>query len=668
MERDRPMQRDRLNLQVETGRATAQLIATMLGGVLVLSSFIADWIYADDTALAGGGGANFYGNTLAIVGALLLAVPLWVHAARCLATGHMHMDELVALAILAAFAIGEYKTAGVVAFFLLLSNLIETRTALGARNAIQRLMRLTPTKARRLRPDGGEESVEAHNLRPGDVVLVRPGDNVPADGLVVKGHSTINEANITGESLPVEREEGQEVYGGTNNLTGAIQVRVTKAGADTTLGRVQELILDAERTKIPLMRLIDQYSAWYTPVTLMVAGVVWFFTRHMETTIALLVLACPCALILATPTAVVAALSAAARVGVHIKDAGNIEWARRLTAMVFDKTGTLTTGELAVTRLMPAPGVEAAELVRVAGSLENLSTHPVARAITAVARKARVQLTDAAQFEEVSGKGVRGVVSGNQVLVGRRGWVQEQGADLSNLADEKYAEPEGLSTLYVVQNGKCLGWVGLEDRTRPEARNALNDLQKQGIRDLVMVTGDRWSVARRVAREMGCSDVQAEVLPADKMALVKALKDRGHVVAVVGDGVNDAPALKAGHLGIAMGAAGSDVAMNSASVALMSNDLHRLPFLVGLSRSTTRVIWQNLIFGVSFILVGEVLIISNVIGPIFAAMLHFVSSAIVVFNSARIVRFGEHIEAHLPHRAEPSERPIEGRVALQPVT
>jgi len=666
MEQVQPLERDRLDLQVETGRATAQLIATLLGGVLVLSSFIADWIYADDTALQGET-SNFYGNLVAIAGALLLAVPLWYHAVRCLISGQMHMDELVALAILAAFAIGEYKTAGVVAFFLLLSNLIETRTALGARDAIQRLMRLTPTKAHRLRPDGSEETVEAYNLRPGDVVIVRPGDNVPADGVIVKGHSTINEANITGESLPVEKEEGQEVYGGTTNLTGAVQVRVTKAGKDTTLGRVQELILDAERTKIPLMRLIDQYASWYTPVTLMVAGVVWFFTRDMETTIALLVLACPCALILATPTAVVAALSAAARVGVHIKDAGNIEWARKLTAIVLDKTGTLTTGELAVTRLMPAPGVEAAELVRAAASLENLSTHPVARAITAVARKARVPLAEAGRFEEVSGKGVRGVVDGQTVLVGRRAWVQEQGADLSNLTDEKYAEPEGLSTLYVVRDGKCLGWIGLEDRTRPEARQALNELRQLGLRDLVMVTGDRWSVARRVAREMGCSDVQAEVLPADKLALVKALKDRGHIVAVVGDGVNDAPALKAGHLGIAMGAAGSDVAMESASVALMSTDLRRLPFLIGLSRATTRVIWQNLVFGVLFILVGEILIISKVIGPIAAAIGHFVSSAIVVFNSARIVRYGEHIETHEPRRPEPQEAPVEGRVALQPV-
>ncbi|MFQ5807463.1 MAG: HAD-IC family P-type ATPase, partial [Phycisphaerae bacterium] len=290
------MQQDRLSLQVETGRATTRLIATLLGGVLVLSSFVVQWVFPDNTALHGDKPSNFYRDVLAGFGGLLLAIPLWAHAFKCLFSGHMHMDELVGVAILAAFAIGEYQTAGVVAFFLLLSNLIESRTALGARAAIQGLVRLTPTRARRLRQDGDEEQVEAHQLRPGDTVVVRPGDNIPADGLIMKGHSTINEANITGESLPAEKAEGDEVFGGTSNVTGALQIKVTKAGAETTLGRVQELILDAERTKIPLMRLIDQYSAWYTPITLMVAGAVWFFTRDMKITISLLVIACPCAL------------------------------------------------------------------------------------------------------------------------------------------------------------------------------------------------------------------------------------------------------------------------------------------------------------------------------------------------------------------------------------
>jgi Zn2+/Cd2+-exporting ATPase len=657
------MVHDHLSVKSETGRATAKLVATMLGGVLVLASFVASLAFGWEDPKRG----DFYRDVLAGIGALLLAVPLWAHALKALLSGHLHMDELVALAILAAMAKGEYQTAGVVAFFLLISILIETRTALGARAAIEGLVRLTPTKARRLRDDGTQEEVEAHALQPGDIVLALPGDNVPADGEIIEGHSTINEANITGESLPAEKVTGDEVFGGTNNVTGALRIKVTKVGHDTTLGRVQDLILEAERTKIPLMRLIDQYASWYTPVTLMIAGVVWFFTQDMNKTIALLVIACPCALILATPTAIVASLSAAARLGVYIKDVTNLEWARKLTAVVFDKTGTLTTGELAVTRLMPAPGVDAAELLRTAASVERLSRHPVARAIVAVAEKARVPLVDATAFEEVSGKGVQGKLNGEAVQIGRRTWVQASGADLSAMADEKFAEPEGLSTLFVVRGGRCLGWVGLEDRTRPEAKQALDELRELGIRELIMVTGDRWSVARRVAGEMGCSDVQAEVLPQDKLALVDALKRKGHTVAVVGDGVNDAPALAAGNLGVAMGAAGSDVAMNSASVALMSSDLRRLPFMVSLSRATTKVIWQNLIFGVTFIIGVEVAIVFGNVHPMLAAFLHMASSALVVFNSARMVRFGEHIESHVPTPRGVRTTPVTGTVALQPV-
>jgi Cd2+/Zn2+-exporting ATPase len=662
------MAHDHISVQSETGRVSAKLIATMLGGVFILASFVATFLFSGTPGRPDSTGL-FYRDVLAAIGALLLALPLWWHAARCLLSGHMHMDELVALAILAAMAIGEYQTAGVVAFFLLLSNLIETRTALGARAAIEGLMRLTPHKARRLRPDGGEEEVEAHALRPGDTVVVRPGDNIPADGQIIQGHSTINEANITGESLPVEKALGEEVFGGTNNVTGALRVRVTKVGHDTTLGRVQDLILQAERTRIPLMRLIDQYAAWYTPVTLMLAGVVWFFTKDPGKTIALLVIACPCALILATPTAIVAALSAAARLGVYIKDVGNIEWARKLTAVVFDKTGTLTTGELAVTRLMPAEGVDAAELLRTAASIERLSTHPVARAVVAIADRVRVGYDEATGFRETSGRGVMGKISSQDVYIGRQTWLRELGVDMAAVSDGRFAEPEGLSTLYVARGGRCLGWIGLEDRTRPEAREAMDELRDLGVRQLIMVTGDRWSVARRVAGEMGCSDVQAEVLPQDKLALVDALKHRGHTVAVVGDGVNDAPALAAGNLGIAMGAAGSDVAMNSASIALMSSDLRKLPFLVELSRQTTRVVWQNLIFGISFIIAVEVLIVFGQVSAILAAFLHTLSSAIVVFNSARMVRFGEHMEAHRPvRRAVAAPAPAEaGRVALQPV-
>ena len=642
------------SIEKQTGRAGVLLIATLMGGVLVLNSFVAEWIFAQpgqDPARI-----NRHAAFLALAGAVLLGAPLVWHAIKHLYHGQMHMDELVAMAIVAAIAIGQYQEAGVIAFFMILSNLIETRTALGARASIESLIRLTPTRAHRLEPDGRETEVDAKDLRPGDLIRVRPGDNIPADGEIVEGETIVNQANITGESMPVEKRVGDEVYSGTNNITGAIDIRVTKAGTDTTLGRVQKLIVQAEATKIPLMRLIDRYAGWYTPTILMLAAITLFFTRDMQRAIAMLVVACPCALVLATPTAMVAALSAAARLGVLVKNVVNLEFARNLTAVVFDKTGTLTTGQLSVTRMMPAPGVDGGTLLQAAASAEQLSKHPVARAMVEVAEQARLRLVRPTRFEEVAGRGVAAQVNGDEILVGRSTWLRERGADMSLLNNPEYQESEGLSTLYVVKNGRCLGWIGLEDRTRPEARAAIDELRELGVRVLTMVTGDRWSVARRVGREMGCTDVRAEVLPDQKLELVDQLKGDGHRVAVIGDGVNDAPALAAGHLGIAMGAAGSDVAINSASIALMNSDLRRLPFLIRLSRATTSVIWQNLLFGLAYIVVLEILAALGYFGPMLAAVFHTIASALVIFNSARLVRFGEQLETTPPVSA-PTRRP-----------
>ena len=644
------------SVEAQTGRASLLIIGILVGGVLVVNSYVADWVFADQTDSEG---RNFYSASLALLGALLLGIPIIVHAAKHLLRGHMHMDELVALAVIAAITAMDYKAAGVVAFFLLLANLIETRTALGARASIEGLVRLAPKKAHRLR-NGEEELVDPRELAPGDVVRVRPGDNIPADGLVVSGQSSVNQANITGESLPVDKVVGDEVFSGTNNLAGAVDVKVTRAGPDTTLGRVQKLILQAEKTRTPIMRLIDRYAGWYTPTVLMLAGTVLLFSKDMERTVTMLVVACPCALILAVPTAMVAALSCAARLGILVKDVSTIEVARNLTAFVFDKTGTLTTGELSVTRMMPAPGVDGAELLGAAASAEHLSRHPVARAVVAMAEKARLKLSDPTDFEEIAGRGVRAHVDGQTILVGRGTWMLEQGISLEAMKDPKFAEPEGLSTLYVVRGSQVLGWIGLEDRTRDEARKAIQDLRDAGLRELVMVTGDRWSVARRVAAEMGCSEVQAEVLPSDKLDLVADLKRKGHRVAVVGDGVNDAPALAAGDLSIAMGAAGSDVAINSAMIALMNTDLSRLPFLVRLSRRTVSVVHQNLIFGVAFIVAFEILAAMGRISPILGAALHMLAATIVIFNSARLVRFGEEL-----HKAKPAAT-VEHKPRVQP--
>ncbi len=633
------------SVQRETGRASALLIATLLGGMLVISSFIAQFLFESPVRNATGELVNPHSDLLALLGAVLLGFPLVWHAVTHLAKGEMHMDELVALAIAAAIALGQYQEAGIIAFFMIISNLIETRTALGAKASVESLLRLTPHKANLVQEDGTEIEVDSDKLQAGQVVRVRPGDNIPADGEVVAGESTVNQANITGESMPVDKQNTDEVFGGTTNLTGSLDVRVTKAGKDTTLGRVQELIIEAEKTKLPLMRLIDRYAGWYTPTIVMLAAIVWYFTDDkvvgMEKAITMLIVACPCALVLATPTAIVAALSCAARLGILIKNVIHLEYARNLTAVVLDKTGTLTTGELSVTQLKPADNVDGADLLLTAASVEQLSKHPVARAVVDIARKAKMALPAATGFEETMGRGVCGEVDGGSVKVGRRDWLSGHGVDVSVMDKPGFQEPEGLSVLYVARGKKCLGWIGLEDKTRADAREALDELRELGVKNLAVVTGDKSSVAKRVAAEMGCTEVHAEVLPAEKLSLVEDLKKRGHRVMVVGDGVNDAPALAAGNIGVAMGVAGSDVAINSASVALMNNDLKRLPFLIRLSKSTTKVIWQNMLFGVLFIVAAQTLAIWGELSPIGGAILHTFATAVVIFNSARLVRFGE---------------------------
>lgn len=637
----------------QTGKAGSQIIATLIGGILVLNSFLAQWLFP---------GQPFYADALAFVGALVLGVPLLKHAAQGLWEGHAHMDELVGLAFLAAFAQGAYarsegqveggyQAAGAIAFFMIISTLIENRTAMGARASIESLIRITPTRAHKIN-GSSETEIEAKDLKPGDRVRVRPGDNIPGDGRVVSGASTVNQANITGESLPVDKASGDEVFGGTINLTGVMEVEITKAGADTTLGKVQELILQAERSRAPIMRVIDRYAMWYTPTILMLAGIVLFFTKNMNSVVSLLVISCPCAIVLATPTAMVAALSAAARLGILVKNVTDLETARNLTAIVFDKTGTLTTGSLTVTRLSPAPGVDGADLLAAAVAVEQHSKHPVAKAVVEIARKARIEPGEVAEFEEVSGRGVRAKVAGQDVLVGRANWLKELGVDVTGLDT---VGADGMSLLFVTRAGKPLGWIGLEDRTRPEAARAIDDLREQGLRQLVMVTGDRWSVAKRVSAEMHCTDVKAEVLPGQKLEIVEVLKRRGHTVCVIGDGVNDAPALAAGHVSIAMGAAGSDVAIHSATIALMNSNLNRVPFLIQLSRDLNRVVKQNLILGAAFIVVFGTLgaLKPDLITPVLASILHVCSSVFVIFNSARLVRAGESLD-HAPVAPRPA--------------
>ena len=629
---------DEFHAEHEQRKVAALLMVSFVGLALLINSLIAASVFEEPQGIE-----KFCG----LVGAALLSIPIIVTAVSDLIHGRRHMTELVAIAVIACFATESYLTAGVISFLMQAVDLILHRTAIGARVAIEKLIRMTPQRAHLVHGEGNVRDVEASVLTPGDRIRIRPGETVPADGEIATGQTTMNEATITGESMPVDKGPGAQVFAGAINLTGAIEVRVTRVGDDTTLGQVRELMLEAEKTRIPLVRIIDQYIGWYTPVVIMIAFTIFVFTGSMDAGITALVLACPCAFVLATPTALVAALSCAARVGIFVKDVGDLEAAGRLNAMAFDKTGTLTTGELAVTRLAPGENVDPARMLSLAASAESHSNHPIAQAVVRVAKEANLTWPEAEDVSEEAGKGVLAKVNGSAVMVGRDTWLKDEGADFSGIEDVQQAQVEGYSILYVAENKRVIGWVGLEDKTRPEARKATAELRKLGIRRVAMFTGDRWSVAKRVAGELGCTEVEAECLPARKLEIVQGMKDAGMRLAVVGDGVNDAPALAAGDIGIAMGAAGSDVAIHSASIALMSNDLGRLPFLVRLSRRTRGIVHQNLLFALVFILGGLTMAGLQALGPMAAAPLHVFGSLVVIFNSARLVRFGEELTPYV---------------------
>jgi len=620
-------------------RSMGRASFAFVGGFLIVNSYLLSLLFP---------GEVFASELSAAIGAVTLALPIVATAIRDLIEGRVYMNELVALAILAAFASGDFRMAGIIAFFLLITIIIESHTASGAQRSIEELIRLTPRTAHRIGADGAETEVSVSELAVGDVIGVRPGENFPVDGVIERGESAVNQASITGESMPEDKNAGDEVYAGTLNISGSLEVRVTRLGKDTTLGKVEQMIRSAERNKTPFVRIIDRYAGYYTPTILMLAIITWWLPGgSMDRVISLLVISCPCAVVLATPTTIVAAVAAAARLGVLIKNINHLELASKIRTVVFDKTGTLTEGELSVARLNPvADGVEPAELLMTAISLEAHSNHPTAQALQRLAAEVGIPAKPVSGFQEVPGKGVIAMLDGRRVLVGRAAWLESTGLSLPAL-DSK--EHETMSVVFVAVENNVIGWIGFKDKIRAEAATAINELKAIGVTRCAMVTGDRGSVAVSIASQLSIDDVRSDCLPETKVAYVEEVK-KTSTVAVVGDGVNDAPALAAGDLGIAMGAIGSDIAINSASIALMTNDLRRVPFLIVLSRKTSAIMYQNLAFGLSFVLCGIILSVFGRMNPIAAAALHTVSTLIVIFNSARLVRTGEELTAQDPVR------------------
>jgi len=614
-------------LDAEPNHFRLTLGACLFGGLLLIVSYLALIVF-DQVELSA---------MVSLAAAILLGSPLVYNAIKALWLNRLEMNELAALSFIVSLGSTQYQTAALIAFFLVGAQLIEYRSQLGARKNLEALLRLAPQKAW-VKRENGFEKIEAKSLKTGDVVQVRAGDQIPADGMVIEGTSCVDQAAITGESLPVDKKAGDQVFGGTINQTGLITIRITAETGDTTLAKIQNLIAQAEDNRSPVSRLANRYVSWYTPLVLMCAAIVLFFTHDLNRAIAMLIVACPCTIILSTPTAFVAALSAAARLGVIVKKLHFLEVANRIDTLIFDKTGTLTTGRLKVTSVNVNGKVSEDELMALTASLEQYSSHPVAKAVMAEAHQRKIEPRAAGDVGETPGFGIRGKLNGARIAIGRRHWIEKQCLDCSLSA----AGGDGTTSLYVARDNHWIGILHLADTVRPDAQSVIRDLQSQSVRQVVMLTGDRHSAAQRIAAHLSC-EVEAEVMPGQKMARVEEARQRGCIVGVVGDGVNDAPALAAGDVSIAMGAAGSDVAIHSAGIVLMNDQLNRIPFVLKLSHRVVATIRQNLVFSTLFILALFGLSAAGSIPPVLAALLHTSSSLFVVFNSARLLRVGEDL-------------------------
>jgi Cu+-exporting ATPase len=545
-----------------------------------------------------------------------------------------------------------FEAAAVITVLVLLGQVLELRARASTSGAIRALLDLAPKTARRITAEGTDEEITLDLVQVGDRLRVRPGEKIPVDGELVEGRVSIDESLVTGESMPVTKEAGAKVIAGSINKTGSFVMRAEKVGAETLLSRIVQMVAEAQRSRAPIQRMADQVSGWFVPAVISaaaVAALVWAvvgpeprFTYALVAAVSVLIIACPCALGLATPMSIMVGVGRGAQGGVLIKNAEALERFEKIDTLVIDKTGTLTEGRPAVTAIRPMPGLEEAELLRLAASLERGSEHPLADAILRAAKARNLTLSEAREFDSPVGRGVVGVVDGRRVVLGGARLMAEQGVDLSPLEAEAEAlRREGATTIFATLDGRLAGLMGIADPIKPTTAEAVRALKADGVR-LVMMTGDNRTTALAVATRLGIDEVEAEVLPQDKAAVVQKLRAAGRVVAMAGDGVNDAPALAAAEVGVAMGA-GSDVAIESAGVTLLKGDLQGLVRARKLSRAVMGNIRQNLVFAFAYNVAG-IPIAAGVLYPTFglllspaiAALAMALSSVSVIGNALRL--------------------------------
>ena len=601
--------------------------------------------------------------------------PFFVRGAQSVMTRHLNMFTLIAMgtgvawvySVVATFAPQlfplafrisgvavpvYFEAAAVIIVLVLLGQILELRARETTSGAIRALLDLAPKHARRVRPGGEDEDISLDAVQLGDVLRVRPGEKVPVDGEVVEGRAAVDESMVTGESMPVTKEPGSRAIGGTMNQTGSFLMRADKIGRDTMLARIVQMVADAQRSRAPIQRLADQVSGWFVPAVILVAVltfVAWSLfgpeprmAFGLVAAVSVLIIACPCALGLATPMSIMVGVGRGAQLGVLIKNAEALERLEKIDTLVVDKTGTLTEGKPKVVAVIAAPGFDANEVLRIAASLEQASEHPLANAIVSEAKARGLTLTGPADFDSPTGKGVIGRIENRQALIGNSAFLQEHGVSAAALGDQsKELRRDGATAIFVAIDGALAGAIAIADPIKSTTPAALQALKEAGVK-VIMLTGDNRVTAEAVGRRLGVSDVQADVLPDQKSAVVAKLRAEGRAVAMAGDGVNDAPALAAADVGIAMGT-GTDVAIESAGITVLNGDLTGIARARRLSGATMNNIRQNLFFAFIYNVVGIAIaagalypVFGTTLSPMVAAAAMAASSVSVIGNALRL--------------------------------
>lgn len=584
---------------------------------------------------------ELFGFRLALIAAVIGGSRVLYLSLEVLLAGDVGSDIALALAAIAAILIGEPLVAAEVVFIAMLGESLEAITFGRTQKELRDLLHLRPHMATAIR-NGQQIRLHTEDLLVGDRVLVRPGERIPADGVIVSGQSSVDQSALTGESIPVDKAPGDQVFTGTLNHHGAFEFTAEKVGADTTFGQLLHTIRKALKRKAPVEKTADRYARYFLPIVLTCAALTFLVTRDWHRTVAILVVACPCGLVLATPAAVLAAVARLARQGVVLRGGIALERLAKADALVFDKTGTLTQGTPVLGGVHPLAGHDADEVLWCAATSEQQSEHVLANVITQAARDRQLQLRTVDDFEALPGAGVRCQAGEERFLVGNRRLLEQHDIPISAELEAalQSLDEAGETALIVVRNGEPIGAIGVVDQLRPEAHDIVHDLKHLGFRDIALVTGDRWATAKAIAKRVHIGEVQAEQLPTDKAAFVEAWRAQGKTVAMIGDGINDAPALAVSDVGLALGGVGSNIAAEAGDVILMRDPLDPLPFTVRISRQTLRIIKQNIIVFAFFVNATAILLSAwGLLPPIGAAIYHQIGSFLVLLNAMRLLMF-----------------------------